>query len=202
MHPKIKKIESKEDEEKMKYYNKLKEENDNFLAKYKQAKDKVEERRKNSKNKATSFEKTFEDLLSKYKEKGYKTTDLSLKNKLFEPSALLLENNKIVSNYKILQNTETYNKDLSYLQRIGGSMTEKLLTDEKIITNKHADNNPYPLITEIMSQPTSKKHLLNEIQANEKYIEEAQKMIDLNEYCQIYDLYPNLDVKGSKINLI
>jgi hypothetical protein len=186
----------------MKYYNKLKEENDNFLAKYKQAKDRVEERRKNSKNKATSFELTFEDLLSKYKEKGYKTTDLSLKNKLFEPSALLLENNKIVPNYKILQNTATYTKDLSYLQRIGGSMTEKLLTDEKIISSKHSDNHPYPLITDIMIQPTSKKHLLNEIQANEKYIEEAERMIDLNEYRQIYDLHPNLDVKGSKINLI
>lgn len=182
----------------MKYYNKLKEENDNFLSKYKQAKVRVEERRKNSKNKATSFEKTFEDLLSKYKEKGYKITDLSLKNKLFEPSALLLENNKIVSNFKILQNTNTYTKDLSFLQRISGSMTEKLLTDEKLITHKHTDINTNPLITDILIKPTSKKHLLMEIKENEQYIEDAQNFIDSNEFRQIYELQPHLDLKTSR----
>ena len=167
------------------------------------SKKKKEDIRVHSIDNATSFQKSFADLISTYKDKGYKVSDLSTKNNLFDPTPLLLENDKIVSNFKILQNTKPYLKDLGYLHRIGGTMVEKLFQEGK----KNSSN---PIIPknkdssvgfELIKHTKTTKELLDEIKANEKYINETNKIIQSNEHKHIFDLY-NLDLnRGGKISI-
>lgn len=78
---------------------KLKEENTEFLSSYRKAASQAERTKKKNKEWTGPFE-AFLDLIAMYKERGYAIPDLSVKNNLFEPSPLLMENKNIVNYYK------------------------------------------------------------------------------------------------------
>ena len=173
-------------------YQQIKEENLNFLKKYKLSKKLVDEFRINSINKLSSFQMTFGDLISSYKEKGYKISDLSNKKNLFDSSSLILDNCKIVPNFNSALNLKSYLKDLTYLQKIEDSMNDKFQVDGKV--KKIVP----PLIyeSELNLGNKSKKELIEEINAKQKYIIEARRLVDSDEYKHIYDLQL-IDMKTS-----
>ena len=103
-----------------KHYKIIKTENDNFSTKYKNFYTSKENKDKNF---------LFNDLISKYHEKGYKAIDINIE--LFEPSALLLETNKIFDFSKLVDNLRSYEKDQFYLEKLNKVVQDKLSSDSK-----------------------------------------------------------------------
>jgi hypothetical protein len=133
-------------EKNMENYKSIKEENDYFSYKYENTKN------LNIKEKSSEIisgpQETFFDLICKYNEKGYKIPDLSVKKNLFEPSPLLMEDNKISDFYKLkLRNsgdntsTSSHKKDIFFLHNFQLSINERLVSEEdkkEMISNKKA----------------------------------------------------------------
>ena len=152
----------------------------------------VEDKRLRSINYVTSFQSTFGDLISNYKDKGYKISDLSTKKSLFEPSPLLLDNNKIFNNSDIGHLNKIYQKDLSYLHKIGGMMQEKF-----IIENNFSSPPSHMIKDNILKSNYQNEYighnktiteLVDEIREKEKYLNDTRRFINSNEYKHIYDL--------------
>jgi hypothetical protein len=124
---------NKDLEQRMEEYQELKEENENFSKKFKQT-EKLKEFENRFKapsgNAQKKIEETFIDLIRLYKEKGYNIPDLSVKNNLFEQSALLLENEKILDFYKFNSKLKD-DKDLEFLNKINTLLNEKLTASDE-----------------------------------------------------------------------
>jgi hypothetical protein len=74
----------------------LNEHNNLFSSNHKLYEKRIEEKRK----KLQYFEGPFKDLIRRYNKSGYRIPNLSVKDNLFEPSPLLLENKEIRDFYK------------------------------------------------------------------------------------------------------
>ena len=177
-----------------KVYMALNEENDDFLEKYKKS-----VRKQKSEGSRATFHTTFLDLIHMYKDnKGYVVKDLSIKNNLFDQSALLLGNNKIIPYLKMVGNASTYFKDMNYLERLNEIVVEKLnnesnKTSSKKIQPKADNNNNKQFMTstgEIVINKTqkkeiSKRELISLIVENLKCIDSTNNLIESNDLRQL-----------------
>jgi hypothetical protein len=112
----------------MKEYSEIKVENDNFNKKLKQTEKlkELKEKRYGSQKNVDDTAETFRDLINKYKDRGYKIPDLSVRHNLFQPSPLLLENHKISDFYKFMKKGQDVNdKNVHFLLKINKMLNEK-----------------------------------------------------------------------------
>ena len=79
----------KKDELLKKFHNQLIIDNNNFLESYSNV----------QKMYPRNTEEKFHELITQYKQKGYKIPDLSIKRNLFTPNPLLLDKNKLNNYY-------------------------------------------------------------------------------------------------------
>lgn len=112
-------------------YEEMHEENQIFSRFYQKIEEIRNQADKKKLDKVSKIESTFSELINKYKDRGYKIPDLSLKNNLFDPSPLLLENTKINDFYKY-KTKEAINKDKDH------EFIDKVLN---VIEEKCVDNN-------------------------------------------------------------
>ena len=177
-------------------YNELREENDNFSKSYNLAKTFKFKTKTDKIVTASSFQMTFVDLINKYEEKQYKVTDLSLKNNLFEPSPLLLENNKIVDYYRFGDNTKIYEKDLKFLVKTNAQINDKAIDNEERRKHLPSKQNLIDNFCEDPNKkPKTKIEYLNDIKANKLYIRTATMLMEEDEFKDIFD-----DTKLETIN--
>jgi hypothetical protein len=115
----------------------LKEENEYFSTKYEMSKKKyAEDNIKNFGKGLCVTSSTLDDLALKYKNKGYKIPNLSDKKNLFEPSPLLMEDNKIEDFYRVksfLKNDKLRidkEKDIFFMQNLNTMLNEKFSSKE------------------------------------------------------------------------
>jgi hypothetical protein len=125
-------------EENMENFKHLKEENTHFQQKYEISKRKnEEENKKKIRTGLITTSNTFSELISNYNKKGYKIPDLSVKKNLFEPSTLLMEDNKIQDYYKIKSFREKKKikvekeKDIFLMQTMLNTCNEKSMSKFK-----------------------------------------------------------------------
>ena len=181
----------------MKEYKEIREENDNFTEKYNLAKQRNPANAKNEINTVSAFQSTFVDLISRYNIKGIKVPDLSIKNNLFQPSPILMDNDRIVDYYRLGDNQKTYTKDLNFLLKLNTSVNEKMLKDEKKLkffnnnimpSNKKIDPKKDILPVKIqVIEKTNKEHR-QEIKLHSKSIFKSKSMIDTGEFLQLFEL--------------
>lgn len=110
---------------------------------------------------------TFEDIISKYKDRGYTFNDESLQKNMFDASPLILENSQLNNYFKfvkfVAQNESgnnskiNYLRDTAYLEKLVKIITEKIVIDPDqtggLVSNDRQDK-------------------LQEFLENEKYLEE------------------------------
>jgi hypothetical protein len=143
-------------------------------------------------NAQSTFRTTFVDLISNYKKKGYKVKDLSLKNNLFEPSPLLLENDKIVRYFPLGDNTKCYNKDLKFVNILNSSLNDRIQRDERRHSIFYSDDfriEDMLLLNEYKNKTT--QDLVNEIEKNEEAAAKSKSLLESGDYQHLFDLKAN-----------
>ena len=184
---------NKDYEANMKVYRELRNDNDNFSYKYRIAKEKNPNFKKT--DDTQKFQLTFYDLIANYKSKGVKVPNLSLKNKLFEISPLLMDNSNIVRQFPIGDNKKIYEKDLNFLDNLNDVVNEKItrdenkfsyLIDEKSIKNS-IKNQKIDENLNIKNEKTNQE-LIKEIEVIKEQINKSKSMIDMGEHKKIFDL--------------
>ena len=184
---------NKDYEANMKVYRELRNDNDNFSYKYRIAKEKNPNFKKT--DDTQKFLLTFYDLIAYNKSKGFKVPNLSLKNKLFEISPLLMDNSNIVRQFPIGDNKKIYEKDLNFLDNLNDVVNEKItrdenkfsyLIDEKSIKNS-IKNQKIDENLNIKNEKTNQE-LIKEIEVIKEQINKSKSMIDMGEHKKIFDL--------------
>ena len=100
-----------------------------------------------------NYENEFKDLLEKYKQKGYKIPDLSMKHNLFKINPLLFNDRKINDFYTFFQNKNIIlkifnklkkkkDKYLTYLKKEKKEVDERLLNFQKEKVKKLYESEP------------------------------------------------------------
>jgi hypothetical protein len=179
-------------------YNTLRDENKMFLKKYRIAKI-FKNRNKPEGHVNSGFHTTFADLITKYKEKNYKITDLSLKNNLFEPSPLLIENNKIIDYSRLGDLSKIYDKDMYFLMKTNNQIYEKPDTRDirqLSLTNKRAS---IKLIEDDIKskQKTIDEYILN-IKSNDKMIKRTTRLLEENDFKTLFEEFKKENSEVSK----
>jgi len=142
------------------------------------------------------------DLITKYKQKNYKVRDLSLKNNLFEPSPLLMENNKIVDEYRFGDNAKIYMKDLKFVMKTTNQLYDNKSDLEELKDKMSSrDIKAYQKLDEAEKSKTKLEYLDN-IKATKQYIRQSTIMIQDNEFKTLFDESKSNALKPStqKIN--
>jgi hypothetical protein len=113
---------------------------------------------------------TFEDVISKYKDRGYNFSDESLQKNMFDASPLILENSRLNNYFKFVKyvtqnelgtNSKiNYQRDTSYLEKLVKVLNEKIVIDPDQTGGMVSDD----------SQEKS-----NRIMENEKFKEEIER---------------------------
>jgi hypothetical protein len=97
----------------------LKEHNSLFSNNYKLHEKRKEEKRKKMKH----YEVPFKDLIRRYNEKKYRIPNLSVKDNLFEPSPLLLENKEIRDFYKYMTIEDN---ECKFLEKVNSEVLDRM----------------------------------------------------------------------------
>jgi hypothetical protein len=106
-------------------YIELRDDNEHFLKSYEKSENMKQLQNKNSRNYHLQ-ESPFEELKNLYKSRGYEIPDLSVKENLFQPSPLLLENCKVQEYYKSIKgHTLATDKDLTFLEKMSNTFAER-----------------------------------------------------------------------------
>ncbi len=107
-------------------YKEKKEENDEFMRNYNLLNKMAEENSLKKPGRSRGPEVVFRDLIYSYRQKGYKIPDFSTEKNLFKPSALLLDENKLVAFYKNLKDlTNVENsKELCFLHSLNSQLND------------------------------------------------------------------------------
>lgn len=107
-------------------YDELHDDNQHFYKYYQKIEELREVAEKKKLDKVNRIESTFMGLINKYRERGYKIPNLSVKNNLFAHSPLLMENSKLNEFYKFLTIEEIENnKDQVFIDKLQTLVTEK-----------------------------------------------------------------------------
>ena len=149
----------KKDELLKKFHNQLIIDNNNFLESYSNV----------QKMYPRNTEEKFHELITQYKQKGYKIPDLSIKRNLFTPNPLLLDKNKLNNYYSFykkkkrtisLLTPKTKDKHLQFLKNEENLVEKELF---KIKKKKRIDEGKYysPIKTEITEVTTEPNILLS-----------------------------------------
>ena len=184
-------------------YNQLREENDRFLNKYKIAKTFKLKNKTVEGLPISSFQITFADLINKYNKKNYKVSDLSLKNNLFQPSPLLMENNKIVDYYRFGNLCEIYDKDLNFLNKTTAQLFEKSekegikKTNFKTRMAKTSSN----FENDLKSNKISKAEYFTSIKTNLLHINRASQLLEGNNMKELFEEINSDTIKPKEIQL-
>ena len=105
-------------------------------------------------NSQAKIDSTFNDLIKKYKARGYEIPDFSVKNNLFEMEPLLLSKNRI-HEYFSHQNKESIAKDTNYkfLENINNEITIRMNNkNSKTVDEYNEFINFQPQDKEIMNE--------------------------------------------------
>jgi hypothetical protein len=82
----------------------------------------------------TKNNEIFYDLLSNYRERNYIIPDININ--LFDPSPLLMDNNRIVDFAKVSNDIRSYDKSLIYLEKLNQFTQERLAVENRIMPTK------------------------------------------------------------------
>jgi hypothetical protein len=175
--------------ENMDLHQEIQNENNIFLDKYNKAKKKIAMKKDNA------FENIFADLLMKYKDKGYhNASELKGKTNLFEVSPLLIENNNIISFFKLGDNYKLYSKDFEYVKNLKGQINERIVNDSRSLSKmksmKSISMTPSLEVNESgknsIEDQRSKKEIFREIEKIRKEIDNTNNMINNGEANKIF----------------
>lgn len=164
--------------ENMEEYKELKEENEFFSKSYQITKKQFEESQRNRKG-LMGANLTFSDLITKYKNMNYKIPDLTVKRNLFEPSPLLMEDNKILNYYKgkIGIKKEMQDKDSFFLENLNYIFVEKLADSEEGLRLAKEQKK---LMKKKAQKQKSKKRVVDDVFTEKEKLE--QDISDLRKY--------------------
>ena len=184
----------------MKIHKEKKQENDTFLSKYKISKKKLEV--KNS-----AFENVFDELIRKYKVKGYHNVQ-NENNKLFEVSPLLIENNRIFDLFKLGDNYDIYEKDLTYASKLTNIVNEKIVLESRnLFATQEVVKPKVEVVKKKNFQKFSKADLILQIKKNEESIKNTSMIIDKKELKQMFEskdkplsISLHKEIKGIKLD--
>ncbi len=179
---------NKDFESNMKIYKEIRGENDLFSETYKIAKMKNASEKNKEFSSTTYFQKTFGDLIFNYKEHGYKMTDLSLKNKLFERSPLLIENDKIVRYYLMGDYKDIYRKDLRYTTKLNKLVNERIAKEERIFGLRESEKTPSKIdITNEENKVKMIKDLVKDVKSHEEQLARSKSLVENEEFKRIFE---------------
>lgn len=171
-------------------YKSLNEENTNFSSRYTKVKKKTEILEKKN-NLIEHNRATFSEIISKYTQKGYKIPDLSVKNNLFEPSPLLMENTSLNNFYKLHSKNIANSKEIQFLQNLGNTVNSKVSNQDEDENENKFDLNKYCSIhlKTLKKKSNSKENLEKTVKEHTETNESLKRIINENNLKESFDLF-------------